>query len=240
MLICSIMSNRLELIASLAKNGVGVADVGTDHAYIPIIMRKSGYKGNIIAGDINECPLEKARISLENAGLSDSVELVLCDGLSGIDSSKVDTVIVAGMGGDTITGILDRGLYDMPEWASRSDYKLILQPVTKPEILRFWLVNNGFIITSEMQTEENGMLYQIICAQPGESPKYKDAELYTGRLEQIQDSKYFDKLLSMHIKRFKAAADSLQNAEKASLKAWNMMILNMIDELKEMKGCRND
>ena len=234
------MSNRLELIASLAKNGVGVADVGTDHAYIPIIMRKSGYKGNIIAGDINECPLEKARISLENAGLSDSVELVLCDGLSGIDSSKVDTVIVAGMGGDTITGILDRGLYDMPEWASRSDYKLILQPVTKPEILRFWLVNNGFIITSEMQTEENGMLYQIICAQPGESPKYKDAELYTGRLEQIQDSKYFDKLLSMHIKRFKAAADSLQNAEKASLKAWNMMILNMIDELKEMKGCRND
>ena len=234
------MSNRLELIASLAKNGVGVADVGTDHAYIPIIMRKSGYKGNIIAGDINECPLEKARISLENAGLSDSVELVLCDGLSGIDSSKVDTVIVAGMGGDTITGILDRGLYDMPEWASRSDYKLILQPVTKPEILRFWLVNNGFIITSEMQTEENGMLYQIICAQPGESPKYKDAELYTGRLEQIQDSKYFDKLLSMHIKRFKAAADSLQNAEKASLKAWNMMILNMIDELEEMKGCRND
>ncbi len=240
MLICSIMSNRLELIASLAKNGVGVADVGTDHAYIPIMMRKSGYKGNIIAGDINECPLEKARQSLENAGLSDSVELVLCDGLSGVDSSKVDTVIVAGMGGDTITGILDRGLYDMPEWASRSDYKLILQPVTKPEILRFWLVNNGFIITSEMQTEENGMLYQIICAQPGESPKYKDAELYTGRLEQIQDSKYFDKLLSMHIERFKAAADSLQNAEKASLKAWNMMIQNMIDELEEMKGCRND
>ena len=234
------MSNRLELIESLVKDGVGVADVGTDHAYIPIMLRRSGYKGNIIAGDINECPLEKARQSLENAGLSDSVELVLCDGLSGIDSSKVDTVIVAGMGGDTITGILDRGLYDMPEWASRSDYKLILQPVTKPEILRFWLVNNGFIITSEMQTEENGMLYQIICAQPGESPKYKDAELYTGRLEQIQDSKYFDKLLSMHIKRFKAAADSLQNAEKASLKAWNMMIQNMIAELEEMKGCRND
>ena len=234
------MSNRLELIASLAKNGVGVADVGTDHAYIPVILRRSGYKGNIIASDINEGPLEKARISLENAGLSDSVELVLCDGLSGVDSSKVDTIIVAGMGGDTITGILDRGLYDMPEWASRSDYKLILQPVTKPEILRFWLVNNGFAITDEMQTEENGMLYQIICAQPGDSPKYKDAELYTGRLSQIQDSKYFDKLLNSYIKRFKLAADSLQNAEKASLKAWNMMIMNMIAELEEMKGCRND
>ena len=192
------------------------------------MLRRCGYKGNIIAGDINEGPLEKARQSLENAGLSDSVELVLSDGLNGVDSSKVDTVIVAGMGGDTITGILDRGLYDMPEWASRSDYKLILQPVTKPEILRFWLVNNGFSITSEWQTEENGVLYQIICAQPGESPKYKDAELFTGRLDQIQDSKYLDKLLSTHIKRFESAVNSLKNAEKASLRAWNMMMINMI------------
>lgn len=234
------MINRLELIASLVEDGVGVADVGTDHAYLPIMLRRCGYKGNIIAGDINEGPLEKACQSLENAGLSDSVELVLSDGLNGVDSSKVDTVIVAGMGGDTITGILDRGLYDMPEWASRSDYKLILQPVTKPEILRFWLVNNGFSITSEWQTEENGVLYQIICAQPGESPKYKDAELFTGRLDQIQDSKYLDKLLSTHIKRFESAVNSLKNAEKASLRAWNMMMISMIAELEEMKGRRND
>ena len=234
------MSNRLELIATLVEDGVGVADVGTDHAYLPIMLRRSGYTGNIIAGDINEGPLEKARKSLEYAGLSDSVELVLSDGLNGVDSSKVDTVIVAGMGGDTITSILDRGLYDMPEWASRSDYKLILQPVTKPEILRFWLVNNGFSITSEWQTEENGVLYQIICAQPGESPKYKDAELFTGRLDQIQDSKYLDKLLSTHIKRFESAVNSLKNAEKASLRAWNMMMISMIAELEDMKGRKND
>lgn len=234
------MSNRLELIASLVKAGVGVADVGTDHAYIPMILRRSGYKGNIIASDINEGPIEKARRSLENAGLSNSVELVLCDGLDGVDSLKVDTVIVAGMGGDTITGILDRGLYDMPEWASRSDYKLILQPVTKPEILRFWLVNNGFAITNEIQTEENGTIYQIICAQPGESPKYKDAELYIGRKSQIRGSEYFEKLLNTHIKRFKSAANSLQNVDRDSLRAWNTMIINMISELEEMKGCQND
>lgn len=234
------MSNRLELIASLVNGGVGVADIGTDHAYIPIILRKSGYKGNIIAGDINEDPVEKARRNLENAGLSDAVELVLCDGLEGVDCRKVDTVIVAGIGGDTITGILDRGLYDMPEWASRSDYKLILQPVTKPEILRFWLINNGFVITDERQTEENGVLYQIICAQPGESPKYMDAELYIGRAAQIKDSIYFEKLLAMHIKRFASAAGSLESADKESLRAWKMMLTNMISELEKMKGWQND
>lgn len=234
------MSNRLEIIASLVENGVGVADVGTDHAYIPIILRRSGYKGNIIGGDINEGPIEKAKRSLSEADLSDSIELVLCDGLDGIDSTKVDTIIVAGMGGDTITGILDRGLYDMPEWAQRSDYKLILQPVTKPEILRFWLINNGFLITNEKQVEENGTLYQIICARPGESPKYRDAELFTGRAEQIKDSAYFDKLLYTHIRRFKSAAESLENAGKVSLVAWKTMILNMISELEEMRGEQNE
>ena len=234
------MSNRLRLIASLAQNGIGVADIGTDHAYLPIMLRKMGYKGNIIAGDINEGPIEKAARSLAEAGLSDSVELVLCDGLSGFDGSKTDTIVVAGMGGDTIVGILDRGLYDMPEWASRSDYKLILQPATKPEVVRFWLVNNGFAITKELQTEENGMRYQIICANPGDSPKYKDAELYTGREDQIRDSEYFFKLLDTYIGRFKAASCSLENTDKPSLKAWNMMLINMIAELEEMKGCRNE
>lgn len=234
------MSKRLNLIASLVENGIGVADIGTDHAYLPIILRKTGYKGNIIAGDINEGPIEKAAKSLAEAGLSDSVKLVLCDGLNGFDGSKTDTIIVAGMGGDTIVGILDRGLYDMPEWESRSDYKLILQPATKPEIVRFWLVNNGFAITKELQTEENGMLYQIICANPGESPKYKDAELYTGRADQIKDSKYFSKLLDTYINRFKAASCSLQSADKPSLKAWNMMLKNMVVELEEMKGRRNE
>lgn len=234
------MSNRLETIASMANGGIGVADIGTDHAYIPIMLRRIGYKGNIIAGDISKEPLEKARRNIENARLSDTVDLVLCDGLEGVECRKIDTVIVAGMGGDTITGILDRGLYEMPEWASRSDYKLILQPATKPEILRFWLVNNGFVITDERQTEENGVLYQIICAQPGESPKYMDAELYTGRTAQIKGSMYFDKLITMHIKRFESAVRSLENADKKSLIAWKNMLINMISELKKMKGCQND
>ena len=105
-----------------------------------------------------------------------------------------------GMGGDTITGILDCGLYDMPEWAGRSDYKLILHPVTKPEILRYWLVNNGFRITRETYVEDNGILYQIICAEPGESEKYIDSELYIGKFERIVNQPCFDAVVDKHIK----------------------------------------
>ena len=159
--------------------------------------------------------------------------------LEGIDGSRVDTIVVAGMGGDTITGILDRGLYDMPEWAGRSDYKLILHPVTKPEILRYWLVNNGFRITRETYVEDNGILYQIICAEPGESEKYIDSELYVGKLERIVNQPYFEAVVDKHIKRFKAAVKGLENSSDASLEAWKKLIENMISELEQMKGAKH-
>ena len=217
------MSRRLELIASFASQGRGVADIGTDHAILPIILRRNGYSGYIVAGDINEGPLKKAERGLLEAEVDD-VELKLCNGLEGIDGSRVDTIVVAGMGGDTITGILDRGLYDMPEWAGRSDYKLILHPVTKPEILRYWLVNNG---------------YQIICAEPGESEKYIDSELYIGKFERIVNQPCFDAVVDKHIKRFKAAAKGLENASDASLAAWKKLIENMVGELERMKGVKH-
>ena len=232
------MSSRLEMIASFVAEGRGVADIGTDHAILPIILRRNGYSGYIVAGDINEGPLKKAERGLLEAEIDD-VELKLCNGLDGIDGSRVDTIVVAGMGGDTITGILDRGLYDMPEWADRSDYKLILHPVTKPEILRYWLVNNGFRITRETYIEDNGILCQIICAEPGESEKYMDSELYVGKLERIVNQPCFEAVVDKHIKRFKAAVKGLKNASDASLAAWKKLIENMISELERMKGAKH-
>lgn len=91
------MSSRLEFIASMAYGGLGIADIGTDHAILPIMLRRGGYNGYIAACDINEGPLKKAQRGLYEAGIDD-VELVLCNGLDGIDGSKVDTVIVAGDG----------------------------------------------------------------------------------------------------------------------------------------------
>ncbi len=232
------MGSRLELIASLASKGRGVADIGTDHAILPVMLRRIGYGGYIAASDVNDGPLKKAERGLYDDGIDD-VELVLCDGLAGIDSARVDTIIVAGMGGDTITGILDRGLYDMPQWAERSDYKLVLHPVTKPEILRYWLTNNGFAIKNETYVEDNDILCQIICAEPGESVRYKDAELFVGKNELVNGSPYFEAVLDKHLKRFRSAVRGLERANDVSLDAWKKLVENMICELEQMKGAAN-
>lgn len=229
------MSNRLELIASFVKNGIGVADVGTDHGYIPVMLVKRGYKGNIIATDINEGPLNKAKQSLIEADCEEAVELILCNGLDGCESEKIDTIIVAGMGGDTITGILDRA-----EWCAREDIKLILQPVTKPEILRYWLVNNDFRITNEAQAEENGTVYQIICAVPGRDCRYKDSELFIGRYDLIKGSTYYEQMLDKHIIRFSSAADGLKSTDRVELLPWLGIIENILQELKTMRGINDE
>lgn len=229
------MSNRLELIASFVKNGIGVADVGTDHGYIPVMLVKRGYKGNIIATDINEGPLNKAKQSLIEADCEEAVELILCNGLDGCESEKIDTIIVAGMGGDTITGILDRA-----EWCAREDIKLILQPVTKPEILRYWLVNNDFRITNEAQAEENGIVYQIICAVPGRDCRYKDSELFIGRYDLIKGSTYYEQMLDKHIIRFSSAAEGLKSTDRVELLPWLGIIENILQELKTMRGINDE
>ena len=229
------MSNRLELIASFVKNGIGVADVGTDHGYIPVMLVKRGYKGNIIATDINEGPLNKAKQSLIEADCEEAVELILCNGLDGCESEKIDTIIVAGMGGDTITGILDRA-----EWCAREDIRLILQPVTKPEILRYWLVNNDFRITNEAQVEENGTVYQIICAVPGRDCRYKDSELFIGRYDLIKGSTYYEQMLDKHIIRFSSAAEGLKSTDRVELLPWLGIIENILKELKTMRGINDE
>ena len=215
----------------MVTEGKGVADVGTDHAYIPIILRRSGYQGRIVATDINEGPLQKARRGLSEAGFEDSVELILCDGLEGCEPDCVDTVIVAGMGGDTITGIIDRA-----EWTYKPGIKLILQPVTKTEILRYWLVNNSYLITDEILVKENGTVYQIICAEISDTPvKYSDAELYVGKLEKIRHSELFDEQIDIHIKRFKSAVDGLEKAKRDGLDSWLDINRTVLNELIEMR-----
>lgn len=223
------MSKRLDKIASYVEPGIGVADVGTDHGYIPVMLCKRGYEGSIIGTDINEGPLNKARRSLFEAGFEDRVILKLCDGLEAVEPETVNTIIVAGMGGDTITGILDRA-----EWCAREDVRLILQPVTKPEILRYWLINNEFCITSEALVKENGTIYQIICARPGKSEKYTDAELFTGKLERIKQEELFREHIAIHVKRFASAVNSLEKTERGGLEAWLEILKNILRELEDM------
>ena len=171
------MTERLEKIYSLIPDGKGVIDVGTDHGYIPVQLASNGYRGRIIASDVNPAPLMSARQHAEEKNVTEKIEFTLCDGLDGCPQHDIDTIIIAGMGGDTICAILDRA-----EWCMDAGYTLILQPMTKAEILRFWLVNNGFEITGEYRAEDAGRIFQIIRSRYiGLNSRYTDAQLYIGK-----------------------------------------------------------
>ena len=151
------LTKRLSLIASLVPDNSNVCDVGTDHAYLPIMLMKSRKARRVIATDIRPLPLENARKNIALSGVV-GIETRLCDGLSSVDKSEADTVIIAGIGGEVISGIIKR-----TGWLKLSPpVLLILQPTTSPEILRRCLYENGFEISDETAVEENGKVYSVI------------------------------------------------------------------------------
>ena len=168
------LTKRLSLIASLVPENSNVCDVGTDHAYLPIMLIKSKKARRVIATDIRPLPLENARKNIALSGVV-GIETRLCDGLSSVKKSEADTVIIAGIGGEVISGIIKR-----TGWLKLSPpVLLILQPTTSPEILRRYLCENGFEISDETAVEENGKVYSVIRA------------VYTGKIICCPDWFYY-------------------------------------------------
>ena len=174
------MNKRLETIADMVRNGRGLIDVGTDHGYLPVWLARRGYTGFLYASDINASPLASARKTAREALVEDRIEFLLCDGLDGCPPGKIDTIVIAGMGGDLICRILDRA-----EWCLNEAYTLILQPMTKAEVLRYWLVNNGFSLLEERIVRDGGKLYQVILSRYTGNMSLSDAELFAGSYENI-------------------------------------------------------
>ena len=223
------MSERLEKIASLIADGRGTADVGTDHGYLPAMLARRGYSGNIIAADIREAPLRSAMACAAELGAASRIKFSLCDGLSGVEPDAVDTIVIAGMGGDTITGILDRGY-----WCCAPGYRLILQPMTNQNVLRYWLTNNEFKITGEYLVRDAGIIYQIFTAEYGKAPGYCDAELFTGKYGQASLQPLFGEYLDALADKFSAAVSGMEAGHGADC---GRLRLNrgVLQELNEMK-----
>lgn len=164
------LDKRLEMCMELVGGEGIVCDIGTDHAYLAAELIKSGKCEKVIAADINEGPLEAAAKTVEKYGLSDRITLILSDGLENVPLDNVSDVVIAGMGGETIAGIIGETTTGVIVNASidKCDFesiRWILQPMTKPEILRKWLIGNGFEIISETGVEENEKLYTVITAR---------------------------------------------------------------------------
>lgn len=223
------MNKRLKLISEYIENGKGFVDVGTDHGYLPVYMAENGYSGNIIASDINSDPLQKAISNAEKAGMISKIEFFLCDGLSKCPPESVDTIVIAGMGGDVIVKILDAA-----EWCLSPDYKLILQPMSKPEVVRYWLVYNGFEILKELLVEENDTIYQSIVANYGGYTQLNDAELYIGKKELCNDDGLYIQQFESSKKRFARAVKEMKSGD-AIPKERLSLFEDIYKQLKEME-----
>jgi len=157
------LSARLEAVVGQVARGAGVADIGCDHGLVSARLLLSGIAGKVIAADLRESPLMKAAANFERFDISDMVQLRLGDGLSVVSPDECDTVIIAGMGGDTIADILERA-----PWVKKGEHTLILQPMSAAERLREWLYKNGIGEAEEtLVKEDDGRIYVVMTARGG-------------------------------------------------------------------------
>ncbi len=170
------LSPRLAMLTDWIGPGDRIADIGTDHAYLPVRLVLNGTAGHAVASDLRPGPLKRAEETVRRYGVDDRVELRLCDGLDGIRPEEADAVIIAGMGGETIAGILGRA-----PWVRESPVKLILQPMSTQPELRCWLTENGYTIREEKLAREDSMIYVAFLVQPGHDRPMSAAELDAGR-----------------------------------------------------------
>ena len=157
------LTDRLLKIASLVDKDKRLADIGTDHGYIPVYLLKKNTIQYAILGDVNKGPLDNAKKEVMRNNLIDKVDLRLGSGIEVLKPNEVDEIIIAGMGGMLINDILKAN-----EAVAHTTEKLILQPMQAPEELRMFLYKNGYKIIDEHLVREEHRLYEIIeCKYEG-------------------------------------------------------------------------
>lgn len=171
----TVLAPRLLTIAQMIDHGT-VADIGTDHALLGIYLVQKQIAARAIVTDINSGPLGRAMEAVRNSGLSQHIEVRQGDGLKPIASSEVDTIVIAGMGGTVISEII---AFD---WGKSESYRsFVLQPMTKPELLRAVLAARGWSILGEQVILDREQWYVIMRCCPSRKPYIlSDLELEVG------------------------------------------------------------
>lgn len=159
------LSERLKRLAAWIPNGSILADIGSDHAYLPTYAIQEGKIIRAIAGEVNQGPYESALETVETIGLSESIDVRKGDGLQVLTKGEAQTIIVAGMGGSLIRSILDK---DKDRLTASTT--LILQPNNGEETLRDWLFREHWEIKNEYIIEEDGHIYEAMLAQKTDQP----------------------------------------------------------------------
>jgi dinuclear metal center YbgI/SA1388 family protein len=202
------LDNRLKMCADMVGGDGIVCDVGTDHAYLAAELVLSGKCHKVIASDLREGPLEAAARTVEKHGLSDKIELILSDGLKDVPLDGVSDIVIAGMGGETIVEILEGCERDF------RNINLVLQPMTKADVLRMWLVENGFVISREAAVEDGDKVYIVMSVPYRDEPCGKLSEYMAVRGFVDADDPAGKKYLANQSRLLQKKADALEASGK--------------------------
>ena len=223
------LSKRLQTIADFVKKGAVVADIGTDHAHIPIYLIKNNIISKAYACDINAGPLEKAKENINYYGVK-NIELRLSNGLEKLKTDEADTFIIAGMGGELITDSLEKGRRFFA-----TERKFILSPHTKTDEVRKYLLSNGFEITKEDMCIDEGKFYTVMEAvYMGKTFSYTNGELLFGKyLIDNKNPVLFDYLKKEKQKYLNIiSADGINDTRRRELKDRLDIIEETINEMQ--------
>lgn len=165
------LSKRLEMVASFVPRGSSVADIGTDHGYVPIELVRRGTASGAIAMDVRHGPLMRAKAHVKEAGLEAFIEVRLSDGLKRLEPGEADCVIIAGMGGDLMIHIMEEGhrlWKDMKYW--------VLSPQSHQEKVRRFLLEHSFTIRRDRMLKEDGKFYTVLAVTRENGPEKPEGE----------------------------------------------------------------
>ncbi|AOY78442.1 hypothetical protein BJL90_17680 [Clostridium formicaceticum] len=205
------LTPRLKKIADLVPMNSSVADIGTDHGYLPIYLLQNGITSHVIASDVNRGPLETAEKNIQAHDYVDKIQMRLGSGLEVLKAGEVETVIIAGMGGILISELLDK----VPT-IIQSVHTFILQPMQAQADLRRYLVANNFRISKDLLVKEDHKIYEIIVVQQGTQIVEEDIYYETGFLLKSNPRDLAEEFIEGKIKTQKEIILQVQNQDSSA------------------------
>ena len=224
------LSPRLRAVADLVPQGAKLADVGTDHGQLPVWLVRKGLIPQAVASDLRPGPLSRGQALAERWEVSDRVSFRLCDGLADIRPEEAEVVTIAGMGGETISDILDAA-----PWTREEGRRYILQPMSGTEGLRRYLSENGFAIDEEFLVLEGETLYVILLAEPGSMEPLHEGEIWVGRQTPGMESLFRERYLEQELKKLRWAAEGLTHSQRSGDEEKRRQFEKAAEEIAQMK-----
>ncbi len=221
------LNPRLAKIAELVPKCKSLADIGTDHAYIPIYALLSQKTQFAIASDINKGPVERARANAKLFGLEDKLSLRFGAGLETIAPNEAEVIVIAGMGGILIGDILENSVP-----VTMTAKHLILQPMTAAKELREYLCERNFTINTEVLVAEEDKIYNIFCVTVGGKTHYSPKEMILGRGTDTSTPELFDRYLAGIEKKLKVRLEGLKSSSLPENQALAKMVEKQIELIK--------